>query len=260
MSKFVTAWKTPVGSICMASAASALSHHSILTAPVESGGHCFLLRHWFLTPEKKLVQAKNLIRGSRLLASSGDTIEVKLVEFQHGQEQKVVEVLAGIGEEALATLKVTCSHRVMVRRGGQIQPLQAGALKKGDFVCCSGSQFKELVSVKTWSETVDIADITFSPDFLVEAFNDPPPTILSKGSAQAKTRRGKNRPSATSRQGRLTYSALSRLNHQFDSSGDQSMNQAQEYPFIGTIVGQGYQSDESTRSPSLHDSWKTGSD
>ena len=100
-----------------------------------------------------------------------------------------MELEAGAESETFANLKVTPSHRVLVRRGPQVQTILAGALKPGDQVLCSNQKLEPLIKIQRMMEQVEIVDMTFSPDLPIAAYSAPPPAILSKGHGWPKTTR-----------------------------------------------------------------------
>ena len=87
-----------------------------------------------------------------------------------------VEDIVYLGTSS-ASLAVTRSHRVMIRRAGRDQALAAGALRLGDHICCQGG-VQELVEMRPWrsdeqmssGEEIEVVQIRLHPDEPVRLF------------------------------------------------------------------------------------------
>jgi len=122
-------------------------------------------------------------------SSTGNLLKVERLTIHAEQQQEVVDL-----NTANASLVVTASHRVMVRKGEQSQTMPAGGLRVGDHVIVGGNggnDTEELVNVDKALQCLSVVDVVFAPDEPVEVYPPTRKAILSRGHGWTRTRRGR---------------------------------------------------------------------
>lgn len=124
------------------------------------------------------------------------SVTVKTITFHPECELESIEHQLCELRTFSAMLTVTRTHRVMVRRGQQTQPILASAIAEGeDVIVGENLEGQPIVEQILQNEPVvantRTADIQFSPDRPVLAFHPPLTPIQSRGSMVTGTRRGR---------------------------------------------------------------------
>lgn len=128
-----------------------------------------------------LVRISDIQEGYLIRSADATALRVKRIQVHPAADRTFVEL-----RSSTASLTVTASHRVLVPRSADRQPVQASSLKIDDEVCVQGARVDKLVAVNSFSASQEVVEITFQPDGPVEVFGE---SILSKGRAQPRTRR-----------------------------------------------------------------------
>lgn len=178
----------------IASLASHQSNHSQTSCLSAYGGpHCFLSAYLFkhFQPAESssvvLVSAKDLQKGSKLLAADGTPIEVLKVEVQKTKKLLDLEITDAL------PFTTTLNHRIMVPSDDDDDTtVKAIDLKVGSWVMCSDHMAKKVIGKREYLvEEQDVLAITFLPDKAVACFLPPEqPVLLTKGLTPKPIRRG----------------------------------------------------------------------
>ena len=175
---------TSFGSSSKGATSAAVEDATILSAP---DAHCYLSGTVFVLDSDVQVAVAELEVGSMVRSPKirGHPVCVNSITRHEEQRQDLVALVTSFAE-----ITVTASHRIMVERGGAMQPDQASHLSIGDRVVLSDGNTEALTSVRQFSMPMEVWEVKFAPDAPVAAFHTTPSTILSIGTGYKRTRRG----------------------------------------------------------------------
>ena len=138
-------------------ASSDTSSTSLTSAPGK-GSKCYLLGSTLKVPGGALICVEDLLTDSIVCSPAGTLLNVTHLTIHPEEPCELVDL-----NTANASLVVTTSHRVMVRKGKQSQTMTAGSLRVGDHVLLAGNETEELVQVEKFTRVSSVVEVTFLP-------------------------------------------------------------------------------------------------